>query len=151
MAARKRTPEETLRAIDAQAAHDEMKRVLALSPAEVEAELRAAGFDVEAMAVETTAQVERLRARRSEQAWQAAAHEKMMRARSDLARRGAGRESLPRAELLARIERARTDARLAGPAAVLFRNKTEQEATDEELADLLEELETLAERAEKKE
>jgi hypothetical protein len=44
----KRTPEETLEALLEQGDDDEMERVLAMSPEEREAELRKAGFDVDA-------------------------------------------------------------------------------------------------------
>jgi len=44
----RRTPEETLAAIEEQAADDEMEEVLAMTPEERRAELRAAGFDLAA-------------------------------------------------------------------------------------------------------
>ncbi len=44
----RRTPEETLAAIEARADDDEMESVLAMTPDERHAELRAAGFDIEA-------------------------------------------------------------------------------------------------------
>jgi hypothetical protein len=44
----RRTPEETLAAIEARADDDEMESVLAMTPEERRAELRAAGFDLEA-------------------------------------------------------------------------------------------------------
>jgi hypothetical protein len=44
----RRTPEETLAAIAAHADDDEMESVLAMTPEERRAELRAAGFDIEA-------------------------------------------------------------------------------------------------------
>jgi hypothetical protein len=44
----RRAPEETLAAIEARADDDEMESVLAMTPEERRAELRAAGFDIEA-------------------------------------------------------------------------------------------------------
>jgi hypothetical protein len=147
MTPRKRTPEETLRAIEEQAAHDELERAMAMPAAEVDRELREAGFDPDGVAARGTALVERLLARRKEQAWQSGAQEKLARVRADLhARKAARGERLPRTELLERLERARADARLTQPVAVMFRNKRAEEATDEELEEMIEEIEALAAR-----
>jgi hypothetical protein len=141
-----RTPQETLRAIAENAAADEMDRIVALSPAELDAELAAAGFDPDEVGAQGVADAEALLARREEQAWQAAAQEKLARVQAAFAAKAARpREKLPRAELLARIGRARVDPRLTQPVAVMFRNKRTEEASDEELEELLTELEALAE------
>ena len=109
MTARKRTPEETLRAIENSAADDEMERILAMSPAEVDRELRDAGFDPDAVGERGARVAEGLLARRQEQAWQAGAHEKLEKVRASFdAKRGARGPRLPRAELRTRIDRART-------------------------------------------
>jgi hypothetical protein len=60
------------------------------------------------------------------------------------ARAAAPREKLPRAELLARIERAQANPRLAEPVSVMFRNRKAEEAGDEELEALVVEIEALA-------
>jgi hypothetical protein len=50
---------------------------------------------------------------------------------------------LPREELLARIHAARADARFSAPVVTAFRKRREEEATDEELRAVLEEIEVL--------
>ncbi len=66
-----------------------------------------------------------------------------------IASRPARREKLDRASLEARITTARNDPRFSAPAAILFRNRETKEATDEELVQLLDTLEALAEIVEK--
>jgi lysyl-tRNA synthetase class I len=62
-----------------------------------------------------------------------------------MASRPARRDKLDRATLEARITTARNDPRFFAPAAILFRNRETKEATDEELLQLLDTLEALAE------
>jgi hypothetical protein len=145
MPARKRTPEEQWKALEAQAHEDEMDRILALSEADLDRELADAGLDPAAVGDDAAALAERMLRRREGQEWQAEAARKLARvqARFD-AKAGAPRERLPRPELLARIERARAaGAAHGGRVSVMFRNRKPEEASDDELAELLEEIEAL--------
>jgi hypothetical protein len=139
-----RTPEETWEALEAAADEDEMDRILALTDEEVDAELAAEGFDPAAERARGAALARELLAARDRQAWQGPAHDKLEAARARFASRPPRRGKLPRADLLAQIERARNDPRFTGQATVMYRNRGGEEATDEELDALLTELEALA-------
>jgi hypothetical protein len=142
-----RPPEEVWKAIEEQAMDHEMQRILALSDEELDAELRAAGFDPEVerelgpkQAREAAAAIEAREKREAE----------LGAARQRLAARRARRVALDRETLLARIEAARNDARLPERATMLFRNRGTQTATDRELEDMLDELEDIIEQHERK-
>ena len=120
----------------------EMARILALSTEELDAELTAAGFDVPALDAKNAAFIQSLERNR---ATHGDAADRLRRARALMASRPARREKLDRATLEARITTARNDPRFSAPAAILFRNRETKEATDEELLQLLETLEALAE------
>jgi hypothetical protein len=145
----KRTPAETWKAIMDAADEDEMDRILALSDAELDAELRADGFDP---AVERAKGValadELLKAREGRNKWQDGARAKLDGAQARFAARPARRGKLPRADLLAAIDRARNDPRLGTQASVMYRNRGGAEASDADLEDLLAQLEALADQAE---
>jgi hypothetical protein len=66
------------------------------------------------------------------------------------AKRTAPREKLSREELWKRVESARNDPRFAAPVAALFRSKTPEASTDEELQALLDQIELLAKLADAK-
>ena len=51
---------------------------------------------------------------------------------------------IPRTELVARLDVARRDPRFATPVAMMFRKKSAEESTDDELRAMLEEIEFLA-------
>jgi hypothetical protein len=133
----KRTPKETWEAIEALAREAEIDRFLAKSPAEVDASLRAAGHDPAAVRAEGAALAKRL-------AWQTDAAAGLARERAKLARTTGRHAGLTAAELHERIKVARRDPRLAQPAAVMFRNRKIEEAGEDELRAILEELEALA-------
>jgi len=120
----------------------EMARILALSTEELDAELTAAGFDVPALDAKNAAFIQSLERNR---ATHGDAADRLRRARALMASRPARREKLDRATLEARITTARNDPRFSAPAAILFRNRETKEATDEELLQLLDTLEALAE------
>ena len=99
---------------------------------------------------EGAALAKRLMAERARLSWQieAAEGQAKVQARASVI---AGRyASLGRAELLARLASARTDPRFAQPVSFMFRNHAPDEATEEQLRGMLEDLDALAERAEKK-
>jgi hypothetical protein len=141
----KRTAREAWKAIEELAIEDEMDRILALSDAQLDAELVDAGFDPKEQADKGAAMATALLEHRAEQAWQAAAQDKSDRVGARFASRGPRGEKLSHDELLAAITRARLDPRLAQPVEVMFRNRPTEKATDEELEAMLEEIEGLAE------
>jgi hypothetical protein len=144
-AKKKRSAEETWKAIEREADLDEMNRIINLSDKELDAELRAAGFDPEEEARKTSELIDKLKARHDREAPHAA---DLAHARARLAARRARRVKRPRAELKDRIAIAQKDPRLPKSASVHFRNHNEEEASDEELADLLDALEDLIEQHE---
>jgi len=140
-------PSKTWDAIASAATSDaEMDRILALSDDALDAELSAGGFDVPALDAKSAAFIQGLQKNR---ATHGDAADRLRRARALIASRPARREKLDRATLEARITTARNDPRFSAPAAILFRNRETKEATDEELAQLLDTLEALAEIVEK--
>jgi len=155
MTKRPRTPGETWDAIRRQAESDEIDRFLAKSRAEVDASLRARGHDPAAVRAEGEAFVKKLRADRDARpAWQTEAAEGLAKAQARFEARGPKYAGLSRAELVARISAVRTSARFAEPneaarqgsrLAVMFRNRKAEEATEEELRGILEEIDALGE------
>jgi hypothetical protein len=120
----------------------EMDRILALSDGALDDELTAAGFDVPALDAKNATFIEELQRGRE---MHGDAADRLRRARTLLASRPARRGKLDRATLEARVEVARNDPRFSAPAAILFRNRETKDATDEELEQLLDTLEALAE------
>jgi hypothetical protein len=143
MASTKRTPKQTWKSIEQQARDAEIDRFLAKTPAEVDASLRAAGYDPAEVRREGEALAKRLRADRDRLAWQVEAAEKLARAQAKLAEHAGRYASLGRDELLARVAAARSDPRHAQPVTVLFRNRKVEEASEDELRALLEEIDAL--------
>jgi hypothetical protein len=144
----KRAPKETWDAIRRQAESDEIDRYLAKSRAEVDASLRAHGHDPAAVRAEGEALAKALRADRERLAWQVEAAQALANEQARFEARPSRYADVPRAELLARIAVARKSPRLAQPVAVLFRNRKAEEASEEELRAILEEIEVLAEEPE---
>ena len=140
---KKRTPEEIATAIETMGEDDELDRLLAMDDDALDRELREGGFDPEAIRARGAALGGELVARRARLAWQAGAQDALDRVRARFDRRPPRTERLPRTELLARIAHARTDPRLAQPVAVMFRNRSADEASDEELEAILDEIEAL--------
>jgi len=138
----RRTPEELWKAIEEQSALDDMEDVAALTPEELDAELAAGGTEPEAVRAEGAALAARLLAMRERET---KAQDDLSRARALLAGRRARRPRLSRKDLLDRIDRATKDPRLPERAMVQFRNRGFEQATDEELEALLDELEALPE------
>jgi hypothetical protein len=141
----KRTPKQTWDAIRRQAEDDEIDRFRAKSPAEVDASLRAHGHDPAAVRSEGAALAARLMADRKRLAWQVEAAEALARDQASFDARPKRHAGLSRAELLERIAVARKDPRLVQPVAVMFRNREAEEASEDELVAILEEIEALAE------
>ncbi len=142
----KLTPAQVWERIEKQTREDEIERFLAKTPAEVDAGLREAGLDPVAVRAEGAALGEKLRADRDRLAWQIEAAEGLAREQARADARPPKYADLPRAELLARITVARNNPRFAQPAAVMFRNRKTEEASEDELRAMLEEIEDLAER-----
>jgi hypothetical protein len=143
----RRPPEELWKAIEDQRDNDEMERILALSDAELDAELVAMGFDPEKeralgpiQAQQAAAQVEAQEKEREEQ----------RQAQSRLSAIRARRGKLDDATLRERIKQAKEDPRLPQRAAVLFRNRSTEAAKTEELESILDELEDLIETHDRK-
>ena len=141
----KRNPAQLWKAIQEAALQDDVDEILAMSDAELDAHITANGGDPAKLRAAGDALGKELDAKRERLAWHDTMEAKLgaVRAAADAAR-AAPRPTLPRAELVARIERARNDPRFAGPVAALFRSKTPEASTDDELQALLDQIELLA-------
>ena len=152
----KRTPKETWDAIRRQAESDEIDRFLKKSSAEVDASLRANGHDPAAVRAEGEAFVKKLRAERGELpgpvpdrlAWQVEAAEGLAKEQARFEARVPKYAGLSRAQLVERLSAVRAGPRFAQPVAVMFRNRKPEEATEEELRAILEEIDALGEENE---
>jgi hypothetical protein len=144
--ATKRTPEEVLKAIAREAEEDDIDRVLAMSDDEIDAELRQHGGDPEKIRREGAALAEKLAAERERLAWQYEAAEALAREQAKLEARANAKkyDGLPRAKLEELLAAARRSPRFAQPIAVMLRNRKPEEASDDELRALLEEIDDLA-------
>lgn len=141
----KRTPKETWDAVRRQAERDEIDCFLQKTPAEVDASLRAHGHDPAAVRAEGEAFVKKIQADQDRLAWQKQAAEGLAREQARLAARPPSYAGLPRRELLELVAAARANPRFAQPVVVLFRNRKAEEASEEELRAILEEIDALAE------
>lgn len=130
--------------LEERAAQEEADRYATMPIAEIEAELRANGQDPDALRAQGLAFVAGLIAKRERLEWQIAAAEGLSKKRRHVEQKRGAYADLPRAELLARLDIARVDPRFAQPVAVMFRNQRTDEATDEELRAILEEIDALA-------
>jgi hypothetical protein len=141
----KKKPPSLWKALKEAEIKDDVDEILAMSDAELDGYIVANGGDPakigaagEALARELDASVDRL-------AWHDDMEKKLSAFRATAAaKRAAPREKLSRTELFARIERARMDPRFTAPVAALFRSKTPEASTDEELQALLDQIELLA-------
>jgi hypothetical protein len=124
---------------------DDVNEILALSDADLDAYISSHGGDPAAIRARGEALANELDARQDRLAWHGDLEKKLATVRATAAAvRSAPREKLSRTELRARIDRARTDPRFAAPVAALFRAKTLEASTDEELQALLDQIELLA-------
>jgi hypothetical protein len=139
---KKRTDEELLAAIARTEADDDLAEIAAMSPAEVDASIRANGGDAEGIRARGLRLVEELIERRQRLAWQAKARGDMETALAKMVE-APKTPKLPRPELLAKIAAARSDGRFKAPIAAAFRKRTAEESTDDELRRLLDEIEML--------
>jgi len=114
-----------------------------VTPAEVDQDLRDAGGDPDAIGQRGAALVQALLEKRR-LAWQDAAREKQeaFRARA-AARKAAPRPRQTREEMLATINAYRGDSTIASALTVSFRKRKPEESSDDELAELLDEIELL--------
>jgi hypothetical protein len=139
----KRTGAELWKALQEAEAQDDMNEVLAMSEAELDADIRANGGDPDAIGNAGAALVKELLERRQRLAWHGEMDDKVADFQA-VAAASRTTEKLPRPELLRRLAAARTDPRFATPVAALFQKKTPEASTDEELQALLEQIELLA-------
>jgi hypothetical protein len=119
----------------------ELERIKHLSRAELDAEIRAAGGDPDAIGRRGAALASKLLPERGLD-WKARAK---ARAAETIKRVGEWPSfaGLTRTELLARLQAARTDARFSAPVVAAFRKRTSDESSDDELRAILEEVEVL--------
>ena len=143
--AAKKKDKATLDAIFRASEAEAIERYATMGDDEVDAELRAGGIDPVALRAEGDALGAKLAAQRERLAWKEPAAEELARARKIVRDVQSRRTRLPRAEMLARLTAAKSDSRFSGQLAAMFRKRTAEESTDDELAQLLEEIEILAE------
>jgi hypothetical protein len=126
---------------DSLQADAELERIKHLSVEALEAEVRADGGDPDAIGRRGAALAKERLAERGLD-WKARAKD---RAAETTRRAGAWPSfgQIPRAELRARIDAARADARFSAPVVAAFRKRSAEAATDDELRALLEEIEVL--------
>jgi hypothetical protein len=126
---------------------DDIDEVLAMSDAELDAYIAANGGDPAKIHADGEALAKELDASRDRLGWHDDMEKKLTAFRAvAAAKRATPRtsEKLSREDLLVRIAQARQDPRFAAPVAALFRSKTPEASTDEELTALLDQIELLA-------
>ena len=145
MAARKRKTDRQV--WDELQADAELDRIKHLTTAELEAEVRADGGDPVAIRQRGAALAAKVLPERAVD-WKSRA-----KARLDELKKRVGEwpsfAGLSRNELLARLRAAQADPGLSGPVALAFRKRSAEDATDEELREILEEIAVLRKLAEK--
>lgn len=142
---RKRTDAETVSALRAMQAEEALEDVRATSDDEVARAIAEEGGDAAAIGERGRALADKMLVRRERLApWQEGARARLERVWTEARKAPKTPRGLPRAELLARIDAARRDARFAAPLVAAFRSRGPEAATDEELAALLDEIEILA-------
>ena len=145
MSSTKRNPAKLWKAIQDSQVQDDVEEILAMSDAELDAHLRANGADPAKIRAAGEALAKDLDARTDRLAWHGDMERKLAEVRAAAtALRSAPRAALSRHDLLARIDLARKDPRFDAPVAALFRSKTPEASTDEELQALLDQIELLA-------
>jgi hypothetical protein len=128
------------RSVEEQQADQDLEEILAMSDEEIDRELIAMGSDPKAIRAKGAAMARAA----SERNARYALHHAMRNRVEGLAQGATSTPRPPRAELLARIKVAAGNPKFARPAAAMFRKKSAEDCTDEELAMLLEQLELLA-------
>jgi hypothetical protein len=142
MTAKKRTDEELLAAIERTADDPELAEIAAMPGAELDAAIRADGGDPDAIGERGARFAQEMLARRKRLRWQEAARTELEAMQAKVA--GMPRTpALPRAELIARLKAAQSDARFREPIAAAFRKRSAEESTEEELRLLLDDIEML--------
>ena len=141
----KRTPASVWKAIQDASAEDDAEEILAMSDEQLDAFIAKNGGDPAKIGAAGDALGKELKAQRMRLAWHDDMENKLGEVRASVkAARAAPRPELSRAELRARIDRARNDPRFAAPVAAMFRSKTPEASTNEELEALLDQIELLA-------
>ena len=138
------TDEKLLEAIEEMEMEDALDDVKKMSDEEVSRSIAADGGDPKAIGARGAALAATLLERRKRQVWQVDPHEKLEAARAkigEIEKASASRPRLSRAAMIARIDEARRDATFAAKLAA--RKGGTDEATDDELDDLLRQLEIL--------
>ncbi len=128
--------------IEEQEALDDFDEIWAMSDAELDGLLASHGADPAAIRAAGRAQADELLAARERPSWHGAVAETRRRVEA-VASSITAKLTLTRAELLARLEAARTSPRFAAPVAAMFHKKTAEASTDEELRALVAQLELL--------
>ncbi|HEY2515259.1 MAG TPA: hypothetical protein VGI39_30540 [Polyangiaceae bacterium] len=126
-----------------QALEDDVNEILAMSDAELDQHIKANGGDPAAIRASGAALARELSERREQLAWQGEMHDEL-RAFQERAAASKTKVPLPRPELLKRLDAARRDPRFTAPVAALFRKKSAEDATDEELQLIVDQIELLA-------
>jgi hypothetical protein len=139
---RRRTPEETWKALEDLAAEEDTRRIAALTDEELDAELAESGFDPAKVRAEGAVFAAALLDRRDREK---EPEEKLQARRARLEARAARRGALSRDDLVKRIDALRADPRLG--LAVGFRNRDTSAAGVRELEDMLDEMDELLESA----
>jgi hypothetical protein len=140
-----RGPVALWQAIQDSAIDDELEEITSMSDKELDGYIAANGGDPAKLRASGSALAKELFERRERLAWQGDMEKKVAAFQATAAAaRAAPKEKLSRAQLLARIDVARTDPRFTAPVAALFRQKTAEASTDEELEALLEQIALLA-------
>jgi hypothetical protein len=141
MAAKKRTPEETLNVMREANLDDLVDEIDAMTPAEVARALDVNGGDAAGIAKRATAQIAAIQERLARLSWQDDARAKLDAHRATFASVRARRAKLPRDKMLEKIREAEADTRFAAQMTTFFRKRTSAEMTDEELEAMLDEIE----------
>lgn len=127
------------RALQEQKTNDEIDALAAESDEEVDRFINENGGDAAAIRASGAAFVKELLERKERLGWHADMGKKLESVRAAAATLRTT-EKLPRAELLRRLEVARTDPRFSVPVAALFHKKTAEASTDEELTAMLDQI-----------
>jgi hypothetical protein len=136
-----RKPKSSAELWDKLQADADLDRLKHLSSSDLDAEIRAAGGDPDAIGRRGAALATKHLPERTLD-WKERA-----KARKDAMDRSVGEwpqlAGLSRKDLLERLRAARIDARFSAPIVAAFRKRTEEESTDDELRAILEEIEVL--------
>jgi hypothetical protein len=134
-------PKSVRQAWESLTADAELDRIKHLSSAALDAEIRADGGDPAAIGGRGAALAKKLLGERGLD-WKSRAKGRAAEATKRIGS-WPSFAGLVRGELLARLETLRTDARFSAPVVAAFRKRTAEEASDDELRAILEEVEVL--------